>query len=153
MTARRQAITVAALVLLALPATAQAQWWSQHPGYLRAMSDLRAAYWMIQHRAPSDPGQSAAEGRAQAAIRSAYGDLQQASIDDGKSIDDQPPAQMQWGDPRGRLHEAEALLHRAHDDVAHEEDNPAARGLRNRAIQHIDDAGRLTAAAIADRHF
>lgn len=85
-----------------------------------------------------------------ASIRAAYGDLQQAAIRDDKNIDDQPPAQISWGDHSGRLHEAETLLHRAHDDLAQEEDNPAARGLRNRALHNIDDAGRLTAAAISD---
>ena len=88
-----------------------------------------------------------------AAIRAAYGDLQQAAIMDDKNIDDQPPAQMNWADHSGRLHEAEALLHRAHNDLAQEEDNPAARGLRDRAVHHIDDAGRLTAAAISDWRF
>ena len=146
-------LTALTMSILAVPVAAQAPWWSQHPGYLHAMSDLRTAYWLIQHRAPSDPGQSAAERRAMGAIRVAYSDLQQAAIRDDKNIDDQPPPQTSWNDHGGRLHEAEQLLRRAHDDLAQEEDNPAARGLRAHAQRHIDDAGRLTAAAISDWHF
>ena len=152
---KRVAVGVAALALptFSIPAAAQGQWWSQHPGYLHAMSDLRTAFWMIQHRAPSDPGQSAAEGRAMGEIHAAYGALQRAAVMDDKNIDDQPPAQMSWADHAGRLHEAETLLHRARNDLAQEEDNPAARGLRDRALYHIDDAGRLTAIANSEWGF
>ncbi|WP_428332578.1 hypothetical protein [Novosphingobium sp.] len=135
------------------PPPQSSPWWSQHPGYLHAMADLRSAYWLIQHRAPTDPVQGAQEQRALGEIRAAYQDLRQASVIDDKNIDDQPPADFAWGDHGGRLHKAMALLQRAHADLAHEEDNPAARGLRNRATQHVDNAGRMTAAAMQAWHF
>ena len=142
-----------ATAALSVPTVVQAAWWTQHPGYLHAMSDLRTASWLIQHRAPNDPAQSAEEGRAMNAIFTAYGDLQQASIVDDKNITDQLPADFVWADHRGRLHQAEALLQKAHDEINREEDNPAANGLRNRALHHIEDAGRLTDAAIRDGNF
>ena len=137
--------------LLALPLSAHAQWWSQHPGYLHALSDLRSAYWLIQHRGADDPAMNANEHRAMDAISAAYADLQQASVSDGKNIFDQPPPGFAWSDHGGRLHRAEDLLHQAHQDISGEEDNPAARGLRARAIGHVDNAGRFTAAVEGDR--
>jgi hypothetical protein len=35
------------------------------------------------------------------------------------------------------------LLEQAHNDIAREEDESWARGLRNRAIGHIDEARRI----------
>jgi hypothetical protein len=50
----------------------------------------------------------------------------------------------------GRLHKALELLRKTHDDVAREEDDPMVRGLRNRAIGHIDAAIGATKHAIGD---
>jgi hypothetical protein len=144
---------VGAIAAVTLPVAAQAQWWSQHPGYLHAMSDLRSAYWLIQHRGPTDPMQGAEEHHAMDEIRAAYQALKEASIVDDKNIDDQPPADFVGGDHGGRLHKALDLLRRAHDEIGQEEDNPAARGLRGAATHHIDDAGRWTAAALQAWHF
>ena len=138
---------------VALPFAAQAQWWSQHPGYLHAMSDLRSAYWLISHHETFDPAANDEERHALGEIRAAYGDLKQAAIVDNKDIDDQPPADFRFEDHRGRLRHALDLLHKAHNDIASEEDNPAARGLRDRSIRHIDDAGRWTDAALHAWHF
>jgi hypothetical protein len=136
-----------AIGALALPLSAHAQWWSQHPGYLHAMSDLRTAYWMLQHHETFDPVANEEERHAIGEIRAAYLELREASVVDGKDIDDQPPADFAWGDHRGRLHKAMELLRRAQDEIGQEEDNPAARGLRNRAMRHIDEAGRSMIAA------
>jgi len=137
-----------AVAALALPLSAHAQWWSQHPGYLHAMSDLRSAYWLISHHETMDPAANDEERHAMGEIRAAYGELKQASIVDSKDIDDQPPADFRFEDHSGRLHHAMDLLQKAHNDIASEEDNPAARDLRNRSTRHIDEAGRWTAAAM-----
>jgi hypothetical protein len=139
---------VALAAALAMPIAAHAQWWQRHPAYLRAMSDLRTAYWLIQHRDSMDPVAVVEEGQALRAIRAAYQDLKDASIVDSKDINDQPPPDTNFFDHRGRLHHALDLLHDAHDRVSGEEDDPAARGLRARAIRDIDAAGRATDAAI-----
>ena len=137
-----------AVAALMLPVSAHAQWWAQHPGYLKAMSDLRTAYWLISHHETADPAVNNEEQNAMNSIRVAYKDLKDASIVDDKDIDDQPPPDFVFGDHSGRLHHAMDLLKKAHDEVSGEEDNPAARGFRNRAVHNIDDAGRWTASAI-----
>ena len=133
---------------LALSTAAQAQWWQHHPHYLHAMSDLRTAYWLIVHREQMDPVARPEENFARDQIRRAYQDLKDASIMDNKDIDDQPPADMTWYDHRGRLHKALDLLRDAHHDVMGEEDDPAARGLRHRAMADIDRAIRATERAL-----
>ncbi len=148
-----RAALVAAIAALTIPVAAQAQWWQQHPAYLRAMSDLRTAYWLVQHRDSMDPVARAEEGQALRAIRAAYQDLKGASIVDNKDINDQPPADTNFYDHRGRLHHALDLLHDAHDRVSGEEDDPAARGLRARALRDIDAAGRATDIAIHAGNF
>jgi len=70
-----------------------------HPAYLHALSDLRAARWLIDH----------------------------------------PPVD-EVSDHRGRIHAAIDFLKKARADVAGEEDNGFANGLRGRAIGHIDAA-------------
>jgi hypothetical protein len=35
------------------------------------------------------------------------------------------------------------LLDKAHNDIAREEDDPHVRGLRNRALHHIDEAHHI----------
>ena len=49
-----------------------------------------------------------------------------------------------------RSHQALELLRKVHGDVAREEDDPFTRGLRDRAIMHIDEATHATEHAIGD---
>lgn len=109
-----------------------------HPAYLHALSDLRAARWLIEHR-PGDWAQTNDEVQAVRQIDAAISDIKQAAIDDGKNLNDRPPTDAHF-DNRGRIHEALRLLRKARADVAREEDNAYASGLRNRAVGHIDGA-------------
>jgi hypothetical protein len=149
---RKVALALASALVLA-PVAAHAQWWSQHPAYLHAMSDLRQAYWLIAHKDPVDQMAKAEEQQAAGAIRAAYQNLKDAAILDGKNIDDQPPPDMNFGDRRGRLHRAMDLLHDAHNQVGQEEDDPAARGFRQKALARIDQAAQATAAAMRAWNF
>ena len=119
-----------------------------HPFYAHALSDLRAARWLVSHR-PGNPAVNYNENVALEAINAAIGDVRKAAFYDDKDPDDTPPPDLP-GDRAGRLHRADELLRRAHGDIAKEEDNGAARGLRNRAIQHVDDALRAVDSAIRD---
>lgn len=139
---------IAAAAATLIPAAAQAQWWVQHPAYLHAMSDLRQAYWLVQHRDSRDPVAKDEEHRAAGAIRAAYQSLKDAAIVDNKNLDDQPPADMVWDQRGGRLHRAMDLLRDAHNQVSREEDDPAARGFKNRALHQIDAAAAATDAAM-----
>jgi hypothetical protein len=50
--------------------------------------------------------------------------------------------------PRDRLRRAQDVLNRARHDLDRVDDNPSARGLRNRAWAHIDEAQRAVNRAI-----
>jgi hypothetical protein len=134
--------------MLAIPVAAQAQWWQRHPKYLHAMSDLRMAYWLISHHEQNEPFARPEETHALKEIARAYQDLKDASIIDEKDINEQPPADMNFYDHRGRLHRALDLLHEARNDVSGEEEDPDARGFRHGALRDIDKAIRATNTAI-----
>jgi hypothetical protein len=141
-------LLLSGLLLAALPFAANADMPGKHPAYLHALSDLRAARWMLEHR-PGDPAVSAQEDVAITEIDKAIGEIKKASIDDGKNLEDHPPVQG-INDRPGRLHKAAELLRKVHGDVAREEDDPFTKGLRDRAIMHIDEALHATEHAIGD---
>jgi hypothetical protein len=109
-----------------------------HPAYLHALSDLRAARWLIEHR-PGDWAQAADERESVRHIDVAISELNRAAIDDGKNIN-YHPAVDEHPDHRGRIREALQYLRKARADISREEDNAYANGLRDRAIGHIDGA-------------
>ena len=121
---------------------------SRHPAYLHALSDLRTARWMLEHR-PGDAAVSVHESEAISEIDHAIAELKRAAIDDGKNIHDHPRTDVP-NDYRGRLHKAADLLRKVHADTYREEDNPNAVGLRDRAIGHVDAALHATEQAIHD---
>jgi|SRR6185437_13623977 len=141
-------LLLSGLLLVAAPLAANADLPGRHPYYLHALSDLRAARWMLEHR-PGDAAVSSQEDVAVAEIDKAIGEIRKASIDDGKDIHDHPAVQGPNDHP-GRLHKAAELLRKVHGDVAREEDDPMTRGLRDRAIMHIDEALHATEHAIGD---
>jgi hypothetical protein len=120
----------------------------KHPAYVHALSDLREARWMLEHR-PGDAAVSAHESEAIGEIDRAIQELTTAAIDDGKNVHSHPPANLP-ADNRGRLHKAADLLRTARNDTYREEDNPSARGLRDRALGHVDAALHATERAIHD---
>jgi hypothetical protein len=121
---------------------------SKHPAYLHALEDLRAARWMIEHR-PGDWVRSVHEVDAVRQIDWAITEIKKAAIDDGRDANWHPPVDELPTHP-GRLHKALEYLDKAHNDVAREEDNTFARGLRNRAITAIDAATSQTQGALKD---
>ena len=141
-------LLLSGLLVAVLPFAANADMPGKHPYYLHALSDLRAARWMLSHR-PGDPAVSAQEDVAITEIDKAIGEIKKASIDDGKNLEDHPPVQG-VNDRPGRLHKAAELLRKVHSDVAREEDDPFTKGLRDRAIMHIDEAAHATEHAIGD---
>ena len=120
----------------------------KHPYYLHALSDLRAARWMLEHR-PGNAAVSAQEDVAIVEIDKAIGEIKHAAIDDGKDIHDHPTVDVP-NDRHGRLHKAQELLRKVRSDVAREEDDPMTRGLRDRAVVHLDNALHATDGALAD---
>ena len=110
----------------------------QHPYYLHALSDLRAARWMINHR-PGNWVQTQDEIEAVRRIDAAIGEIKKASIEDGKNLEDHQPV-SEVPDHMGRLHKALDYLRKARQDISHDEDNVFAQGLQARAYGHIDGA-------------
>ena len=130
---------IAPLALVALsPFAAQAQVLpGAHPGYLHALSDLRAARWFLYHQ-PGDAKVYSDEDVAISEIDATIADVKKASIDDHKNLDDHPKVDVK--EHGSRLLKAIETLKRAHGDIDKEEDNPQASGLRHRALEHIDHA-------------
>ncbi len=125
-------------------ATPKSAW--EHPYYLHALSDLRAARWMIEHR-PGDWVRTQDEIEAVNQIDAAIGEIKKAAIDDGKNIAEKPPVD-ELPDHNGRLHAALDYLRKARQDISHDEDNMFAQGLQSRAYMHIDYAINATKRAI-----
>src|SRR5450631_2042007 len=100
----------------------------EHPYYLHALSDLRAARWMIEHR-PGNWQQTTDEMEAVRQIDAAIGEIKKASIDDGKNLADHP-AVDERNEHDGRLHVSIDYLKKARQDVGQDEDNRFAQGLQ-----------------------
>ncbi len=111
---------------------------ADHPYYLHALSDLRSARWMIEHR-PGNWERTVDEIEAVRQIDAAIGEIKKAAIDDGKNIEDHPPVDEPNAHD-GRLHVSVDFLKKARQDIAHDEDNIFAEGLQMRAYNHIDAA-------------
>ena len=141
-------IPLISAALLLLPILANADSPGKHPYYLHALSDLRAARWMLEHR-PGDAAVSGDEDVAITEIDAAIGEIKRAAIDDGKNVADHPNVDVPADRP-GHLHKALELLRKVHSDVAREEDDPVTRSLRDRAVGHIDGAIHATERAIGD---
>ena len=132
-------VTAAAVALIAaMPSWADTP--GHHPAYLHALADLRDARAHLEHytNEPVVPE----EVHAIEHIDKAIGEIKQAAIMDGKNIQDHMPIDTHLGH-KGRYHKALELIDQAHNDVAREEDDPYTRGLRDRAIHHIDEAHRI----------
>ncbi len=136
------------LLLLALPLAANADLPGKHPYYLHALSDLRAARWMLEHR-PGDAAVSGQEDVAITEIDKTIGEIKKAAIDDGKDIHDHPQVDVPADHP-GRLHKSLELLRKVHSDIDREEDDPMTRGLKDRAVHHLDEAIHANEHAIRD---
>src|ERR1700685_1731277 len=113
----------------------------RHPAYLHALTDLRHARAHLYNSAPTYH-MDKEEQRAIDEIDRAIDEIKRASIDDGKNLNDHPAVDAHM-DRAGRFHRALELLDKAHNDIAREEDDPSVRGLRDRALHHIDEAHRV----------
>lgn len=145
---KRMILTAGLAVLL--PLSAHADLPGRHPAYLHALSDLRAARWMLEHR-PGDAAVSSQEDIAITEIDHAIGEIKRAAYDDGKDLNDHPQVDVSMDQP-GRLHQAEKLLAKVHHDIDREEDDPETRELKHRAIAHVDNASAAVERAIDDVH-
>ena len=140
------------LVLLALAiaaplAATAAPLPGEHPGYLHALTDLRAARWFLYHQ-PGGARVSGSEDVAIMEIDKAIREIKLASIDDGKDINDHPGVDA--NEHGSKLLRSIETLRKAREDISREENNPEARELRHRAHEHIDRAIKAAERAHAD---
>ena len=103
---------------------------------------------MIEHR-PGDWVRSVYEVDAVRQIDWAIYEINKAAVNDGRDLGWHPVVDVE-PDHAGRLHQALEYLNKAHSDVAQEEDNFFAAGLRNRAIGGINAAIHSTQGALND---
>jgi hypothetical protein len=118
---------------------------AEHPAYLHALSNLRAARWMIEHHS-GNWNTTVDEFEAIKRIDKAISEIKKAAIDDGKNTKDHPKA-SEINEHAGRLTKALEYLRNAHADIEKEEDNEFAKGLRKKALDHINEAINLTEKA------
>jgi hypothetical protein len=122
-----------------------------HPAYLHALSDLRAA----RHYLNDGWAWEAVRHDDNEAIReidAAIDEIKRAAIDDGKGVND-PFSIDTHLSPHDRFRKANELLWSAHNDLSRAEDVPEARGLRNRAIRHVDEAHHIVDNAQRTAHW
>jgi hypothetical protein len=147
----RLMVLMAGFAAAAAPMTMQADVPGSHPAYLHALSDLRAARHYLNDGwawAPVKHDDDVAIREIDAAIN----ELKQAAIDDGKGLD--APFHIDTHlSPHDRFRKANELLLAAHNDIAHAEDVPQARGLRDRASLHIDKAHSIINRAQQTAHW
>ena len=129
--------TTMAATLLPMTMTAQ-QVPGPHPAYLHALSDLRAARHYLHDNFAWQPVMRD-DNMAIHEIDMAIAEIKHAAIDDGKGENDPFPIDTSVS-PHDRFKKADELLYAAHQDLAHAEDVPQARDLRNGALKHVDRA-------------
>jgi hypothetical protein len=109
----------------------------RHPAYLHARTDLRRAErlmgWSEFRNVRHDLDDSALH------VREAIREIDAAARWDRKDLQDNPPLDTYPGRVE-RFRAIAGFLFAAKRDIDREEDNPAARAWRNRAIHHIDEA-------------
>jgi hypothetical protein len=133
--------------LLVLPLGAFAETPGRHPGYDHALSDLRYARALLES-GPQWGRVARDDERAVAEIDRAIQEVRHAAWEDGKNPNVHPAVDAHWL-PNERLRRAQDVLSKARHDLDREEDNPSARGLRDRAWMHIDEAQRAVAHAMS----
>jgi len=131
--------------------SAQAQVPGPHPAYLHALADLRAARHYLNDGWAFE-GVRREDGEAIMHIDKAIDEIKRAAIDDGKRVDEPFPIDRRLS-PHDRFRKANELLAAAHHDLDHAEDVPQSRGLRDRAIMHIDEAHQVVDQAWRTAHW
>jgi hypothetical protein len=135
---------IAAAALLA-PAAMHAQ--GRHPRYLHARTDLRTAQLLARVREERNVTRNleAAAVEIEAAIR----EVDNAAVLDRKDLVDRPPIDANLA-RKDRFRKIVDLLRSARADIDKEEDNPNARGWRDAAFRHIDEALNAVHRAAVD---
>jgi hypothetical protein len=131
------ALTMIGLAAALAPAMLTAQMPGRHPAYLHARSDLRAAQFLMRVREEQNVTRHMME--ADREVEAAIGEIDRAAVLDRKDLEDHPRVPP-IGDRLGRFRRTVELLREARAELGREEDNGRARGWRDAAFGHIDQA-------------
>lgn len=142
---RIPSLMVGALALIAANSFADTP--GRHPAYLHARTDLRRAERLMDVREEPNVMRDLATAAREA--HEAIRELDEAALWDRKDVVDNPPVDT-YPDRSGRFRAMTQFLFAARRDIDREEDNPAARAWRNRALHHIDESIRLVRRAARD---
>lgn len=127
-----------------IPGAANAQ--AKHTYYLKALSDLKTARWLLVQHIDGKP-MTHNEKEALRQINVIIRDINQASIGNSKGPDNQPKVQ-EGQDDAIRMQQCIEFLKKAKDDFSHEEDSKFAGGLRNRSIRNCDEIIKFVKRAV-----
>ncbi|MGA2249625.1 hypothetical protein [Terracidiphilus sp.] len=113
----------------------------EHPQYLHALSDLRLMRSYLDKQTPDEH----MDDEANSAIREIDAAIEQikgASIDDHKDLHNEMPvdAKLTYSD---RFRKARESGDAAWHDVDQAEDNGSVKGLKHRALDHIEKANHI----------
>ena len=145
-----RALPLVVALSIVLPVASFAGFFGDHPHYLHALSDLRFARALVEQ--PGTERVILDEEKAVRELDLSIDEIKQAARDDWKPLSDHPAIDAGM-DRRGRFHQALKVLARAHNDICREEDDGAARGLRDRAVGHLDQAMNCIREAMNDKRF
>jgi hypothetical protein len=149
---RHLMVLVLGVIVLATPRITHAQQVpGPHPAYLHALTDLRTARHYLHDKWAWGPVKHDDE-EAIREIDAAINEIKRAAIDDGKGLNDPFPIDTSLS-PHGRFRKANELLWKAHNDLSRAEDVPESRGLRDRAIVHVDRAHEIVDSAERTAHW
>lgn len=143
-------LSAAALLAVVVPAAMNADIPGRHPAYLRARSDLRRAQLLMRVR--EEPNVTRRLVEADRETEAAIGEIDRAAVLDRKDMEDHPRVDA-FPDRRARFGRIVELLRSARRDLASEEDNGRARGWRDAAYRHIDEALEHMHRAAIDLHW
>lgn len=150
MNLRILALTLIGLAATIAPSALNADTPGNHPAYIRARSNLRAAQLLLRIREELGIRRHLVE--ADREVEAAIREIDRAAVIDRKDIDDHPPVDLRL-DRLGRFRKTVELLRTARADLAREEDSGRARGWRDAAYLHIDQALEHVHKAAIDLHW
>jgi hypothetical protein len=147
---RTLTLSLAALAAAMIPAAVNADTPGRHPAYLHARSDLRRAQSLMRVR--EEPNVTRRLVEADREAEAAIHEIDRAAVIDQRDLEDHPHVDA-FPDRRHRFGRIVELLRSARGDLGREEDNGRARGWRDVAYRHIDEALEHMHRAAVDLHW
>jgi len=144
------ALSLIGLAAALAPTALNADTPGHHPAYLRARSNLRAAQFLLRVR--EEPNVTRHMVEADHEVEAAIGEIDRAAVLDHKDLDEHPRIDLRL-ERRERFRKVVELLRTARADLGREEENGRARGWRDAAYQHIDQALEHVHKAATDLHW